>query len=88
MSPKARQSKGQARISAYDKLLAQEAETRREDLEIYIPPGPRLGDIVFEFDKVTKSFDDRLILDGFFGLHSPGRHHRIVGPNGAGKPPC
>ena len=54
MSPKARQSKGQARVTAYEKLLSQEMEERREDLEIYIPPGPRLGDIVFEFDKVTK----------------------------------
>ena len=56
MSPKARQSKGKARVTAYEQLLGQEAEKRREDLEIYIPPGPRLGDVVFEFDKVTKSF--------------------------------
>src|SRR5512141_471456 len=63
MSPKARQSKGQARITSYEKLLNQEAESRREELEIYIPPGPRLGDIVFEFKDLTKSFDDRLILD-------------------------
>ena len=59
MSPKARQAKGQARVTAYENLLSQESEARREDLEIYIPPGPRLGDIVFEFDKVKKSFDDR-----------------------------
>jgi len=63
MSPKARQSKGQARVSAYEKLLNQEAEARREELDIYIPPGPRLGDVVFEFDKVAKSYADRLILD-------------------------
>src|SRR5687768_9956513 len=56
MSPKARQSKGQARVSAYEKLLGQEAEARREELDIYIPPGPRLGDVVFEFNGVTKSF--------------------------------
>ena len=85
MSPKARQSKGQARVSAYEKLLSQESEKRREDLEIYIPPGPRLGDIVFEFDKVTKSFDDRLILDGFTASVPPGSIVGIVGPNGAGK---
>jgi len=85
MSPKARQSKGQARISAYEKLLAQEAEARREDLEIYIPPGPRLGDVVFEFDKVTKSYDDRLILDAFTASVPPGSIIGIVGPNGAGK---
>ena len=85
MSPKARQSKGQARITAYEKLLGQEAEARREELDIYIPPGPRLGDIVFEFDKVTKSFDERLILDSFTASVPPGSIVGIVGPNGAGK---
>jgi sulfate-transporting ATPase len=85
MSPKARQSKGQARVSAYEKLLGQEAEARREELEIYIPPGPRLGDLVFEFDKLSKSFDDRLILDGFSATVPPGSIIGIVGPNGAGK---
>ena len=85
MSPKARQSKGQARVSAYEKLLNQEAEARHEELDIYIPPGPRLGDVVFEFDKVTKSYDDRLILDGFSATVPPGSIIGIVGPNGAGK---
>jgi sulfate-transporting ATPase len=85
MSPKARQSKGQARVTAYEKLLNQEAEARREELEIYIPPGPRLGDVVFEFDKVTKSFDERLILDSFSATVPPGAIIGIVGPNGAGK---
>ena len=85
MSPKARQSKGKARVTSYEQLLGQEAEKRREDLEIYIPPGPRLGDLVFEFDKVTKSFDDRLILDGFSASVLPGSIVGIIGPNGAGK---
>ena len=85
MSPKARQAKGQARVNAYEKLLSQEVEKRREDLEIYIPPGPRLGDVVFEFDGVTKSFDDRLILDGFSATVPPGSIVGIIGPNGAGK---
>jgi sulfate-transporting ATPase len=92
MSPKARQAKGQARLTAYEKLLSQETEKRREDLEIYIPPGPRLGDVVFEFDKVTKSFaspdaggDDRLILDSFTAVIPPGSIVGIIGPNGAGK---
>jgi energy-dependent translational throttle protein EttA len=94
MSPKARQSKGQARVNSYEKLLNQEAEQRREDLEIYIPPGPRLGDVVFEFDGVTKSFaspdpdgggDDRLILDHFSATVPPGSIVGIIGPNGAGK---
>jgi ATP-binding cassette ChvD family protein len=85
MSPKARQAKGQARVSAYEKLLSQESEKRREDLEIYIPPGPRLGDVVFEFDKVTKSFEDRLILDSFSAKVPPGSIVGVIGPNGAGK---
>jgi ATP-binding cassette ChvD family protein len=85
MSPKARQSKGQARVNSYEKLLNQEAETRREDLEIYIPPGPRLGDVVFEFDNVTKSFEDRLILEGFNATVPPGAIVGVIGPNGAGK---
>src|SRR5215510_6334411 len=85
MSPKARQSKGQARVSAYEKLLNQEAEARREDLEIYIPPGPRLGDIVFEFKDLSKSFDERLILDHLSATVPPGSLIGIVGSNGAGK---
>ncbi|MBC7876103.1 MAG: energy-dependent translational throttle protein EttA [Anaerolineales bacterium] len=85
MSPKARQSKGKARVTSYESLLSQEAEKRREDLEIYIPPGPRLGDIVFEFEGVTKSYDDRLILDGFSASILPGSIVGIIGPNGAGK---
>ena len=92
MSPKARQSKGQARLTAYEKLLNQEAEARREDLEIYIPPGPRLGDVVFEFKDLTKSFaspdgggDDRLLLENFSATVPPGSIVGIVGPNGAGK---
>jgi ATPase subunit of ABC transporter with duplicated ATPase domains len=85
MSPKARQSKGQARVNSYEKLLNQEAEQRRADLEIYIPPGPRLGDVVFEFDGVTKSFDDRLILDKFSATVPPGSIVGVIGPNGAGK---
>jgi len=92
LSPKARQSKGKARVTSYEQLLSQEAEKRREDLEIYIPPGPRLGDIVFEFDKVTKSFaspdaggDGRLILDSFSASVLPGSIVGIIGPNGAGK---
>jgi sulfate-transporting ATPase len=85
MSPKARQSKGKARVTSYEQLLGQEAEARREELEIYIPPCPRLGDVVFEFDKVTKSYDDRLILDAFSATVPPGSIIGIIGPNGAGK---
>jgi ATP-binding cassette ChvD family protein len=85
MSPKARQAKGQARVTAYEKLLSDEMEKRREDLEIYIPPGPRLGDVVIEFKDVTKSYGDRLILDRFTATIPPGAIVGIVGPNGAGK---
>ncbi len=85
MSPRARQSKGQARVTAYEKLLSQEMEERREDLEIYIPPGPRLGAIVFEFDKVTKGYGDRLLLDNFTASIQPGSIVGVIGPNGAGK---
>ena len=85
MSPKARQSKGQARVSAYEKLLSQETEARREELDIYIPPGPRLGDVVFEFNKINKSYDDKLILEEFSATIPPGSIVGIIGPNGAGK---
>jgi ATP-binding cassette ChvD family protein len=85
MSARARQAKGQARLSAYEKLLSQESEQRREDLDIYIPPGPRLGDVVIEFEHLSKAFDDRLLLDDFSAVIPPGSIVGIIGPNGAGK---
>jgi ATP-binding cassette ChvD family protein len=85
MSPKARQAKGKARITAYEKLLDQETEARREDLEIYIPPGPRLGDVVIACQGVSKSFDDRLLVDDLNVEVPPGSIVGIIGPNGAGK---
>jgi energy-dependent translational throttle protein EttA len=85
MSPKARQSKGQARVTAYEKLLSQESEQYREDLEIYIPPGPRLGDIVIELEGVSKAYGERLLLDNFSASIPPGSIVGVVGPNGAGK---
>ncbi len=85
MSPKARQAKGKARLTAYEKLLSQEYEKRREDLEIYIPPGPRLGDIVIEFDGVTKAYNDHILIDNFNAKIPPGSIIGVVGPNGAGK---
>ena len=63
MSPKARRAKGKARINAYEALLDQEAQKRREDLEIPIPPGPRLGNVVIEAESVSKAFADRLLID-------------------------
>jgi energy-dependent translational throttle protein EttA len=92
MSPKARQAKGQARLTAYEKLLSQEVEKYRGEQEIYIPPGPRLGDIVFEFDQVTKGYASpdgsagyRLLLENFSAKILPGSIVGIIGPNGAGK---
>jgi sulfate-transporting ATPase len=85
MSPKARQSKGKARYTAYEDLLSQESEKRREDLEIYIPPGPRLGDKVIEFRGVTKAYGDRLLLENMDLSIPAGSIVGVIGPNGAGK---
>jgi len=85
MSPKARQAKGKARVSAYENLLSQETEKLREQLEIYIPPGPRLGDIVIDFKNVSKGFGDRLLLDNLNLNIPPGSIVGVIGPNGAGK---
>ncbi len=85
MTPKARQAKGKARVTAYERLLNQETEQRREHLEIYIPPGPRLGDTVIECHGVSKSFGDRLLLDQIDLTIPPGSIVGIIGPNGAGK---
>ena len=85
MSPKARQSKGKARYTAYESLLSQEAEQQRENLEIYIPPGPRLGDVVVEFKGVSKGYGDRLLIDKLDLSLPPGSIVGVIGPNGAGK---
>jgi energy-dependent translational throttle protein EttA len=85
MSPKARQSKGKARVTAYENLLSQETEKRREELEIYIPSGPRLGNLVIEAKAVRKAYGDRLIIDGLNLDVPPGSLVGVIGPNGAGK---
>ena len=85
MAPKARMAKGKARINAYESLLNQESESRREDLEIYIPPGPRLGNTVIELKGVSKAFGDKLLLDNINLSIPPGSIVGIIGPNGAGK---
>jgi sulfate-transporting ATPase len=85
MSPKARQAKGRARYTAYENLLSQESEKRREDLEIYIPPGPRLGDQVIDFKGVSKAYGERILIEGL-DLNIPaGSIIGVIGPNGAGK---
>jgi ATP-binding cassette ChvD family protein len=85
MSPRARQAKGKARVTAYEKLLGQEYERRREGLEIYIPPGPRLGDIVVESEGLSKGYGERLLIDDFSASLPPGSIVGVIGPNGAGK---
>jgi ATPase subunit of ABC transporter with duplicated ATPase domains len=85
MSPKARQAKGKARITAYEKLLSQEYEQIRENLEIYIPPGPRLGNRVIEITSVSKGYGDKLLLDNLSLSIPPGSIVGVIGPNGAGK---
>jgi ATP-binding cassette ChvD family protein len=87
MSPRARQSKGKARITAYNDLVAEAeaAEKRPEKLEISIPPGPRLGDMVIEADGVSKGYGDRLLFENLSFLLPPGGIVGVIGPNGAGK---
>ncbi len=85
MSPRARQAKGKARYTAYDQLLNQDFEQRREELEIYIPPGPRLGNRVIELKDVSKGYEDRLLIDGLTVSIPAGGIVGMIGPNGAGK---
>src|SRR5512140_997616 len=85
MSPKGRHAKSKARISSYENLLAQEAEARAKDLEIYIPPGPRLGKLVIEAEGVSKAYGDRLLVENMNFALPPGGIVGIIGPNGAGK---
>ena len=85
MSPKARRAKGKARISAYEALLGEESQKRREDLEIHIPAGPRLGNVVIEAEKVSKAYGDRLLVEDMTFALPPGGIVGVIGPNGAGK---
>ena len=85
MSPKARQAKGKARVTAYEKLFNQEYEQRRENLEIYIPPGSRLGNQVIDLDGVSKAYGDKLLMENLSFSIPPGSIVGVIGPNGAGK---
>ncbi len=85
LSPKARQAKSKARVTAYNRLFEQEYEKAREELEIYIPSGPRLGDIVIRAEGVAKSYGDNLLYDNLNFDLPPGGIVGIIGPNGAGK---
>ncbi len=85
MSQKARQAKGKARVAAYDKLLSQEQEKYRDEIEIYIPSGPRLGDLVLEAKNVSKGYGDRILFEHLDFSLPPGGIVGVIGPNGAGK---
>jgi sulfate-transporting ATPase len=85
MAPKARHAKSKARINSYEALLAEQNEARARELEIYIPPGPRLGAVVIEADGVSKAYGDRLLVEGLTFKLPPGGIVGVIGPNGAGK---
>jgi sulfate-transporting ATPase len=85
MSPKARHAKGKARINAYENLLSQESKEKVQELEIYIPAGPRLGSVVIESDDVAKAYGDNLLVENMTFRLPPGGIVGVIGPNGAGK---
>ncbi len=85
MSPKGRQVKGKARINAYETLLSQNYEKGAKDLEIYIPPGPRLGKVVIQAENLSKAYGDRLLFEGMTFALPAGGIVGVIGPNGAGK---
>ena len=84
-NPKGRQAKSKARLARFEELSSQEFQKRNETNEIYIPPGPRLGDVVVELDGITKSYGDRLLIDKLSLSVPAGAVVGIIGPNGAGK---
>ncbi len=85
MAPRARQAKGKARLAAYERLLAEESARLPETVEIYIPPGPRLGNLVVEAEHLRKGYGDRLLIDDLSFRLPPGGLVGVIGPNGAGK---
>ncbi len=85
MSPKGRHAKAKARISSYEALLSRDIEKSSKELEIYIPPGPRLGNVVIEADNVSKAYGDNILMEGMSFSLPPGGIIGVIGPNGAGK---
>lgn len=85
MSPKGRHAKSKARINSYEALLSQDIEQKSRDLEIFIPPGPRLGDVVIEAKNVTKAYGNNILMEGMTFSLPPGGIIGVIGPNGAGK---
>jgi energy-dependent translational throttle protein EttA len=84
-NPKGRSTKSKARLANYERMLSEQQETRNEEMEIYIPPGPRLGDVVVEADTVAKGYGDRLLYEDLSFSLPPGGIVGVIGPNGAGK---
>ncbi|MGH8547115.1 MAG: energy-dependent translational throttle protein EttA [Methylococcales bacterium] len=84
-NPKGRHAKGRARLAKFEELASQEFQQRNETREIYIPPGPRLGDVVVEVEQLRKGYGDRLLIDNLSFRLPPGGIVGIIGPNGAGK---
>jgi ATP-binding cassette ChvD family protein len=85
MSPKGRHAKSKARISSYEAMLNQDTEKKSKELEIYMPPGPRLGDVVINADNVSKAYGNNILVEGMTFLLPPGGIVGVIGPNGAGK---
>jgi ATP-binding cassette ChvD family protein len=85
LSPRARHDKSKARLASYEKLLAEEERVKLDRVEIHIPPGPRLGDLVIEADGLAKGFGDRLLFEGLSFSLPPAGIVGVIGPNGAGK---
>jgi energy-dependent translational throttle protein EttA len=85
MSPKGRHAKGKARLTRYEQLLGEQQDTLAEDLEIYIPPGPRLGDVVVEAKNLSKSYGDKVLFENLSFNLPRGGIVGVIGPNGAGK---
>ncbi len=85
MSPKGRHAKAKARISSYEALLSQDVDKSAKELEIYIPPGPRLGSVVIDAEDVTKAYGDNILVEGMTFSLPPGGIVGVIGPNGAGK---
>jgi energy-dependent translational throttle protein EttA len=85
MSPKGRHTKAKARINSYEALINQESEKRDQDLEIYIPPGPRLGSLVIQAENLRKAYGDNILMEKVSFIIPPGGIVGVIGPNGAGK---
>ncbi len=85
MTPKGRRTKSKARITAFERLASQERQERAQNLQLYIPPGPRLGNVVIDAEGVSKAYGDRLLFEGMTFALPPGGIVGVIGPNGAGK---